>query len=406
MVLIMELHRVYQIENAHFMFISIAYILVSALFQLAFNPNDVFKTEGLFSFIGTFPNGEPMGIPMMVTTFSDGAFVLYEYDNQSLKKFDNNGNHIKNLTNRGRGPGEFLDIDHIFIDRKDRLLVTDHVQFKITVINPDQEKSDHFIFKNRPRIRSFHQTIDGQYIIGFRNYSGTDIKSDPEMFHKIDENLELHKPGFISPKGLHRLVPGAVSEVVMRGTSGRLTDNSVLTVNDDLLVVPALYNGKMLLYNKVSDYEEYEIIEVSGDYGVPYEEFQEPRHITQQMFEEEGVSMVNNPVGRTFFLHFNRSLGLFNLNTGHIVHFAQIKEGKKAVLVAEILDEQGKEVLYAQKLETLGNLRIKDCITEYNKYSRINLEFHHLDHQNRLFVSLFGENDMPELHVIQLNVEL
>lgn len=363
------------------------------------------KSESLFSIDGVFSNGDPMGIPLMVKTFSDGTFVLYEYDVQELKKFDKNGNYIESLSRRGRGPGEFIDIDHIFIDGEDQLFVVDHIQLKLTAINPNKEKSDHLIFESRPRIRSFHQTKKGEFIIGFINYSRAGIMQSPELYYLFDENLKVQTPGFVPSKDLHQLVPGSTPEVVMRGST-QLTDNSVLTINDDLLVVPALYNGRMLLYSQYSNYDEYEVIEVSNDYGTPYEEFQELRQINQRVFEEEGFSMVNNPAGRKIFFHYNRSLGLFKLNTGHIVHFAQIKEGNGAVLIVEIFDEEGRNVLSTQKMETLGNLNVQENVTEYRQYSRIDLVFHHLDHLNRLFISRFGEYDMPELHVIQLDMNL
>lgn len=362
------------------------------------------KTESLFSFEGEFLNGEPMGIPMMISTYNDGAIVLYEYDVQTLKKFDKDGNFLKTLTKRGRGPGEFLDIDHIFIDRDDRLFVVDHIQLKMTIINSDLQKTDYPIFENRPRIRSFHQTDESKYIVGFINYSGFGIPSGVELFYLIDTDIELLAQGFVTPNDLHQVVPGSVPEVAMRGST-RLTENSVLTLNDDLLVVPALYNGKMLLYSKKSDYSEHEIVKISGDYGPPYEELQEPRQMSQELYEVEGFTMVNNPSGRKFFLHFNRSLGLFKHSTGHIIHFAQIHEGNEAVLVAEILDDRGLEVLHVQKIERLGNLNVVDNSTGYRKYSRIDFVIHHLDHLNRLFVSRFGENDLPELHVIELDIK-
>lgn len=115
--------------------------------------------------------------------------------------------------------------------------------------------------------------------------------------------------------------------------------------------------------------------------------------------------MVNNPSGRISFLHFNRSLGLYQLNTGQIIHFVQIKNGDNVELIAEILDDKGRKVLSTQKLDFLGKLNVQENITEFREYSSIDLVFHHLDHKNRLFVSRFGENGEPELYVIQIDVE-
>ena len=339
----------------------------------------------------------------MVDTFSDGSFVLQEYDSYTLKKFDSEGRFIQPLSREGRGPGEFLDIDHIIIDDRDRLIVVDHIQLKLTVLENERETSDHFIFKSRPTIRSVHQLQSGEYIFGFTNYSSSGILESPELFYLVQQDFEIQTTGFVPPGHLHQLVPGSVPEIVMRG-SKRLTDNSVLTSTDDLLVAPSLYNGRMLLYSKRSDYKEFEIIEVSNDYGPPYKEFKETGHISSQIFNQEGFSMVNNPSGRISFFHFNRSLGLFRLNTGQIIHFVQIKNGDNVELITEILDDHGRNVLGIQKLNTLGEIKIRENIIEYREYGHIDLVFHHLDHKNRLFVSRFRENGEPELSVIRIAV--
>lgn len=378
--------------------------LLLYLLMLWFSTDVTVSTEELFSFRGTFFNGEPMGVPSMVHVFSDGSFVLHEYDSQTLKKFDSEGRFIQPLSREGRGPGEFLDIDHIFIDAQDRLIVVDHIQLKLTVLENESDISDHFIFNSRPSIRSVHQLQSGQYIFGFTNYSSSGILESPELFYLVQQNFEIQTTGFVPPGHLHHLVPGSVPEIVMRG-SKRLTDNSIVTVNDDLLVAPSLYNGRMLLYSKSFDYKEFEIIEVSNDYGPPFEEFKEPGILNSKIFNEEGFSMVNNPSGRISFLHFNRSLGLYQLNTGQIIHFVQIKNGDNVELIAEILDDKGRKVLSTQKLDFLGKLNVQENITEFREYSSIDLVFHHLDHKNRLFVSRFGENGEPELYVIQIDVE-
>lgn len=371
--------------------------------MLWFSTDVTISTEELFSFSGTFFNGEPMGVPSMVHTFSDGSFVLHEFDSQTLKKFDSEGRFIQHLSREGRGPGEFLDIDHIFVDARDRLIAFDHIQLKLTVLENERVISDHFIFNNRPSIRSVHQLQSGEYIFGFTNYSSSGILESPELFYLVKQSFEIQTTGFVPPNHLHQLVPGSVPKIVMRG-SKRLTDKSVVTVNDDLLIAPSLYNGRMLLYSKSSDYNEFEIIEVSNDYGPPYAEFMQPGHMNSQIFNQEGFSMVNNPSGRISFFHFNRSLGLFQLNTGQIIHFVQIKNGDNVELIAEILDDKGRKVLSTQKLDFLGKLNVQENITEFREYSSIDLVLHHLDHLNRLFVSRFGENDEPELYVIQIDV--
>lgn len=97
-------------------------------------------------------------------------------------------------------------------------------------------------------------------------------------------------------------------------------------------------------------------------------------------------------------------MGLFQFNTGQIIHFIQIQENGEPVLMAELLDEKAENVIGVQKIDRLGDLSIEDSILEFETYGRINLGLLHLDDQNRLFVVRHDDRAHPELHVIQLEL--
>lgn len=360
-------------------------------------------TKTVFVFKGEFNNGEPMGIPINIGNFSDGSFVLQEYQVDELKRFSYDGDYLNELSSGGRGPGEFIDIDYIFVNKRDQLLAIDHKQLKLTVIGlKDNEQEDYRIFKSRPRVRSIHQLSNGTYILGYSKYFGSILQAD-ELFYTLSSNYKLSEKGFVHPNDLSNGEIGSLPNSVMRGGK-RLTDKSVLTTSDDLVVVPIFYTGEILIMDRLNElYEAPRRLRIAN-YGTAYEEFPKGKTLTMDVIQNEGVSSSSNSTGTFMFYHYNRSLGLFRLKTGEIVHFAQIKKGDKTVLMIEILDEKARNVITTQELDAIGNLLVKDNLVKGSKYDRIDLVFHHLDNQNRLYISKFGKNSEPELHVIQLDI--
>ena len=379
------------------------YLLILAIVlteSIGFDLN--LQTNTLFKFEGEFKTGEPMGIPIHVSSFSDGSFVLYEHDIQGLKVFDKSGNLIDTLSRRGRGPGELIEIDHIFVDNNDQLLVVDHVQVKLSLLNRNQKPNDHFIFESRPRVRSIHQKTDGSYILASKKYWGPDMLNNRKLYHFMSNNFQLSDDGIIESGDLSKEGPGSLSDIVMSGST-RLTDNSVLTINDDLVVAPMLYNGEILVFENETNYVTNNTIQTS-DYGPAYEEYPDSKPLDYELIESEGINMVSNQKGRKSFYHFNKSLGLFRLNSGEIIHFVQIQKDNRAALMVEFLDREANDVLRVQELEKLGELYIEENIKKGPKHGYIELNFHHVDKNNRLYVSRFGDNHQPELHVIQLDI--
>ncbi|MEP1141475.1 MAG: hypothetical protein ABJH44_14755, partial [Balneola sp.] len=183
----------------------------------------------------------------------------------------------------------------------------------------------------------------------------------------------------------------------------RLSDNSVLLDNGDLLVSPMLYEGYLLLYTAQSDYQSHQIVNVEK-YGKSYEEYEGTDRLNFDLVRKQGLSMLSNQAGRRIFYHFNRSLGLFKLNTGEILHFAQIKRGEEADLIVEFINEEGSKVIGTQTLRNIGDIDVKENTSKKDNHSRIDLVFHHMDKNNRLYVSRMGKDYVPELHVVQIKL--
>jgi len=379
------------------------YFFIIFLTQV-FSLNHSIETKSLFSFKGEFFDGTPMGIPMNIESFSDGSFVLHENETQDLKKFDHTGRFIEKLSRRGRGPGEFLDIDNIFINQNDELLVLDHKQLKFSVLKQNEDVEEHRIFKSRPRAREIHQKSNGEYILASIKYSEIGRRESGALFYEIDErfNIKDKEFGFTEDYTLEEI--GSLPHFVMRGGSG-LTDSSILTNGEDLLVAPMFYTGRLIRYNSSSNYSTFNQFSFKN-FGIPYKEYESSSdNFNFNIMHERGLNLVSNrTLGSRIFYHFNRSLGLFKLNTGEILHFAQIKRGEEADLIVEFINEEGSKVIGTQTLRNIGDIDVKENTSKKDNHSRIDLVFHHMDKNNRLYVSRMGKDFAPELHVVQIKL--
>jgi len=380
------------------------YLALATIFQST-RLDFTIETDTLFVVSGDIAPDTLLIFPMDLDTYSDGSFIVKEMRQNDLKLFDEDGNYQKTLTRRGRGPGEFLEIEYFFIDRNDRLLVIDKKLAKLTVFKSGGSSQGYSVFNSRPSIRSLHQKKDGTYLLGFRrDYNPGAPLQKREFFFSMSPDFELSDSGFVHPEELTEEEPGSLPYFVLGSVS--FTENSVLSDSDDLIVAPKLYSGRMVVYRSDNEYSEPEYLKVNS-YGPAYKEYPSSRPLTFELVYKEGINSYSTGSGSVRFYHLNRSLGLFRLNTGELIHFVQIWEKNKSVLMVELLDRNATKVVGTKQLDKLGDLDIQNNIKRGKKYGHIALHFLHLDDRNQLFISKINkDNEEAELHVIQLNVTI
>jgi len=381
------------------------YLALATIFQST-RLDFTIETDTLFVVSGDITPDTLFIYPTDLDTYSDGSFIVKELRQNELKLFDRDGNYQKTLTRRGRGPGEFLEIEYFFIDRNDRLLVIDKKLVKLTVFKSGLSNSKGYsVFNSRPSIRSLHQKKDGTYLLGFQDYNPRASRQKEALFYAMSPDFVRSDSGFAYPEDLTEEEPGSLPHVVLGGRG--FTANSVLSDSDDLIVAPKLYSGRMVMYRSNNEYSEPEYLKINS-YGPAYEEYPTSRPLTFELVRKEGINAHSSAgSGSVRFYHLNRSLGLFRLNTDELIHFVQIWEKNKSVLMVELLDRSATKVVGTKQLDKLGDLDIQNNIIRGKKYSYIDLNFLHLDDRNRLFISKINkDNEEAELHVIQLNVTI
>lgn len=103
----------------------------------------------------------------------NSTIYLLDSSVNTVKVFDSNGNFLKEmLSGQGRGPGETINPNSIFVDQSGNLYVTDLSQNKILVLDSDNRLITEAVLSIRPS-KVVAKNPDNLYITGFRfSYSG------------------------------------------------------------------------------------------------------------------------------------------------------------------------------------------------------------------------------------------
>lgn len=103
----------------------------------------------------------------------NGTIYLLDSSDNAVKVFDSKGNFVREmLSGQGRGPGETINPNSIFVDRLDNLYITDLGQNKILVLNADNLLIAEAVLPLRPS-NVVATNPNDIYVTGFRfSYSG------------------------------------------------------------------------------------------------------------------------------------------------------------------------------------------------------------------------------------------
>lgn len=129
---------------------------------------------------------------------NDGFFYIYNRNESSIIKLDQNGKFIKKIGSRGRGPDEFLDVSLLLYDNESNLLYAyDMPSFTIKELTTDGEFLNQYEYPDKQMVNPFYGFIqDGYaYLVFYGPYAlsqnivhKTDIKKGKTLYSYYDYN--------------------------------------------------------------------------------------------------------------------------------------------------------------------------------------------------------------------------
>jgi len=349
------------------------------------------------------PPEHQLGQPVAVRTDSQGHIYIADRLSKQIKVFDEQGQYLRSLGGRGRGPGEFQDFEFMELTPEGHLVLLDRGNLQFSIITTGGKQVATYPYNLSDQF--YPQAIrysDGKLISLFLDSSSRSQISIFEryLFHIYTTDFQQRKDSFLPFKDLG--FKNTIEWVLMWHPGSFAINKN----GNTMAYSPGTYTGIVHLFNKNNDESWQHVKKLSGKYPniEPYE-FYSSNH--------EYEKAVNNLVARATRISFDgksymgRQLstdaGIFFEDQNKIIHF--YTEWRNGYIRSQDSDRH-KMDLYVQVLDTRGELINHDFVLTFNelnrspRYSIVNWK----DYKNRFYMIEYM-NEVPVVRRFKLEFE-
>ncbi|MCG2588200.1 6-bladed beta-propeller [Rhodohalobacter sulfatireducens] len=344
-----------------------------------------------------------LGRPIAVRTDEEGNIYIADRASKQIKVFDEEGNHLKNLGGRGRGPGEFQDIELMEITPDGDLVVMDRGLLKYKVISTEGEFVEAWPYNLSKQFypQGISYMNDEILALFLNSSSAEDIQIfNRDLFHVYTTDFQQKKSSFVPFKDLE--LKGMFPWILMAyhpGSFKYIMDQNVLVFS------PGVYNGSLFMYKKQANgnWEFDKTLRGSPPNVMPYEVFDSEQKYIQAVENQDPKAIkANFRDGIYMGRQLSMDAGLYRLEDGRIVHFyAEWREGytKSPDSNTHLMD------LYVQIFDQDGSLRAHSYLFAYPErhqfaqYSPVNWK----DEKDRFYL-FASPNDIPTVRRFSLGL--
>jgi len=320
------------------------------------------QSNNLFD-IGSDPENITFSFPNQVAVDDSGKIYVADISKSEVNVFNQEGSYLYNIGRRGEGPGEFRNISGIGINPENNLVVFDgsNTTANIFTTNGDLVQTS--------LIPSTSPEINLDYLNGFPilQYLDDSNNSGDYLVHTYSKDFSQIISQSVSVDDISFTTNENLNPFFFVGIG------STLIKDQSLYVAPVIYNGRIFKYRYVGEDETF-VFEKT----ITGKSFIEPVTFlsNESSISNPDMRISSREYSRRPILLHNRSIGLFELNTGDIVHFTIIEDAnrKKRIFGAEIYDENFQAIgfgsIYEKELSENGSNLISWKITAKDKNDR------------------------------------
>lgn len=267
------------------------------------------------------PAEHQFGQPIAVRTDVEGNIYVADRASKYIKVFDQDSNYLRSLGGRGRGPGEFQDMEFMEWTPDGDLVLMDRGNMLYTVITTKGEfvESFPYNFSNQFYPTQINYVNNSEMVALFLSGSNrSDIPMfERDLFHKYSSDFQNSNYSFAPFNRLQLRNSHAWVEMMTAPGSFSLSSNY-----EELFYSPGIYYGSLYRYIK----EDEKWIFNQEIHGIKPTVTPNEAYTSAEAYEANrnlpGASMwyygSDGPhVGRILSL----DLGIFRLNNGKLVHF-------------------------------------------------------------------------------------
>lgn len=303
---------------------------------------------------------------------NEGQIFVSDRRQNIIKAYNNEGEFVRQIGKRGRGPGEFLDISAKYIDpSKDHLIVVDRMNLRVVRFDLNGDYVQTHNLPEGPVISPWMGRAgdDGNHYLLYR-YPVMPNQPRPDedyLVHIYDANFSNNVRSFVDVSDF-----GDTSEYYTdQSLGGPDTGIFKLLPGQRLVGAPHFYGGQVYLYEK-KEFGWSKHLELNGE---------QPRGEVSKEVDAsnppEYAVRMGTPRGAVAYLKFSTTIGLhlFDENTlAHYVHF-QDESHENGEIGVSLFDLSDGRFLGYTKIEELSRDHFEPKSTGWDiqiKYSRGN----------------------------------
>jgi len=353
------------------------------------------------------PPEHQLGQPVAVRTDSQGHIYIADRLSKQIKVFDEQGQYLRSLGGRGRGPGEFQDFEFMEMTPEGHLAFLDRGNLHFIVITTEGEEIATFPYSFEDQF--YPQAVlyldEGILSLFYDSSSRSHVPiHERDLFHIYTKDYQQRIHSFFPIKSMD-----FEDDFFVRTMAWHPGSFSYLRNTQTLFFSPSTYQG--LIYNMKKTGDESNRWEYLGTSRgkmpeiTPYQTYPSQGHFVSERSKRAARIM---QISWGTNLYFGRQLsmdaGMFELSTDSIIHFYSILDNGHEYLKGE--SDAHKMNLYAQIFDSDGKLLDHSFITDYvelfkiPRYSLVNWK----DHKNRFYMIEYM-NEVPVVRRFKLEFE-
>lgn len=264
-----------------------------------------------------------------VAVNSEGHIFIFTGQDSKFHIYDQDGKWIKSFGSSGAGPGEFEQVSTIYIDSRDRLVVADRENGRISILDNQGTLVTTSSSGGINTIQSIREMPDGRFITtGQRNES---------LIHIFDSEFSSIQSSFSTVEEFMNTERESEKQWIMR-QAGQAHPWS----EGRIAFVPANYQGVIYLYEEKGINDWHLVEKIDG-----YHTF-EPALSFRPDQPKSGTpvhGLVSSPAGMMFITYHTLSYGFYNTQEGSLYHISYQTTEAGMNLIIESFDSASNRLI-------------------------------------------------------------
>lgn len=264
-----------------------------------------------------------------VAVNNEGHIYIFTGQGSKFNIYDQDGKWMKSFGRSGAGPGELGQVSTIFIDSKDRLIVADRGNGRISIFDKQGDLIATKGSEGINTIRSIREMPDDRFIVTGQR--------DEYLIHVFDSEFDSIHSSFATVEEFVNNERESEKQWIM-GQAGQVYPWSA----GEIAFVPANYQGVVYLYEEKSANDWHLIEKIDG-----YKKF-EPAltfHSDQPISGTPVHGIVGSPAGMMFISYKTLSYGFYQTQEGSLYHISYQTKEEEMNLVIEHFDPASNKLI-------------------------------------------------------------